>query len=111
MDKKLPGVFVNKIDKKLNNNKSVYYGGREEEREEIIKPAGKKEGLSLNVRQKISRIFQSVNYVYKMDVEITTKDQKVKKRVVGYNDHDLITFDNELIPISDILDIEVVKGD
>lgn len=113
MEKKLPGVFVNKIGKKLDNNKSVYYGPREGEKqvnqEETIKTPQNREGLSLNVRQKINRIFQSVNYIYKMDVEITMKDKKIKKRVVGYNDNDLITFDNELIPISDIIDIEVAK--
>lgn len=113
MEKKLPGVFVNKIGKKLDNNKTVYYGSKEERKvekqDQSIKPSQNKEGLTLNIRQKINRIFQSVNYVYKMDVVVTTRDQKMVKRVVGYNDHDLITFDNELIPISDIIDIEVAK--
>ncbi|MDD3340608.1 MAG: hypothetical protein PHN72_00180 [Bacilli bacterium] len=109
MDKKLPGVFVNKISKKMTNNKTVYYGGREEEKVEEVKKqnSSSKPEVQLNTKQKLNQIFKSVNYIYKMDVKITLKDKTLTKRIIGYNDHDVITFDNELIPISEIIDIEV----
>ena len=34
---------------------------------------------------------------------------KIVRKVIGQNQNQLITFENELIPISDILDINFVK--
>ena len=60
----------------------------------------------LNINQKINNIFNSNKYVYKADVVITTKDGKVVKKIIGQNKTHLITIENELIPISNILDID-----
>ncbi len=98
MDKKLPKVYENKIDKNLDNNKKVYYST---EKEEV-----KKEKEEVNIKQKINDIFNSNRYIYKADVVIKKKDGEVTKKIIGKNDFDLITIDNELIPISDILDIK-----
>ena len=37
------------------------------------------------------------------------KDKTIVRKVIGQNQNQLITFENELIPISDILDINFVK--
>ena len=50
-------------------------------------------------------MFSSPRYVYKIDAEITLKDKKVTKKIIGKNNNNLITIDNELIPIQDIIDI------
>ncbi len=102
MEKKLPKVFANKIDKNLNNNETVYYNKNEERKIE------EKDPLSsiLTVNQKINQIFSSARYVYKADVIITTKNGKLNKRIIGRNRNELITMDNEVININDILDIE-----
>ena len=102
MEKKIPKVFVNQINKKLNNNENVYYS--KEERSTVNEE--KKEMLEGNIHQKLNRIFNSPKYVYKADVEIKLKDRTVKKRVVGKNGNYLITIENELIPIQDIIDID-----
>jgi len=101
MDKKLPKVFANKIDKKINNNET-YYATNENRgvKEEIT------EKESYNINQKIRNIFNSTRYVYKADVVITMTDKTVTKKIIGKNNNQLITIDNELIPISDILDIK-----
>lgn len=116
MEKKLPKVFANKIDKEIGNNKNVFYSAVSDDtvirgddgdngqnfadsvRENLVKPK--------NICQKINDIFNSSRYVYKADVEITLKDGVVSKRIVGKNANHLITIDNELIPISDIVDIK-----
>ncbi len=117
MEKKLPGVFANKIEKEVGNNKSVFYSNgenlvrfdgsidgdqgddfRAKARENLVKPK--------NINQKINDIFKSSQYVYKADVQLTLKDGSVTKRIVGRNSNYLITIDNELIPISDIIDIK-----
>ena len=51
-------------------------------------------------------MFNSTSYIYKADVKITLKNGSISKRIVGRNSTHLITIDNELIPITDILDIE-----
>lgn len=105
MNKKLPGVFANKIEKKIQNNETVYYSKKEIEKE----TKDIKQEKPINIRNKIHKLFKSTNYIYKLDTEITLKDKTITKRVIGYNDKDIITFDNELIPIENIIDIEMKK--
>lgn len=120
MAKKLPSVFANKIEKEVGNNKSVFYSSKEpvdgnpglesidngnvddsfvrRAQDSMVKPK--------NINQKINDVFNSSRYVYKADVELTLKDGVVTKRIIGKNANHLITIDNELIPISDIVDIK-----
>lgn len=109
MEKKLPKVFANKIEKEFNNNERVYY----ERSNEPIKISEKTKENKLNIseeftiNQKINRIFGSSKYVYKANVTIKLKDgNTVDKKVIGRNKKELITMDNELIKISDISDIK-----
>ena len=57
------------------------------------------------IEQKIFNIFNSKDYIYKADVTIVTDTQTLKKRIIGKNNNNLITIDNEYIPISIINDI------
>ena len=107
MDKKLPGIYANKIDKKFSNNESVYYSDSRSERNTVSKNDDSSHNVNgLNINQKINNIFNSNKYVYKADVVITTKEGKVVKKIIGQNKTHLITIENELIPISNILDID-----
>ena len=108
MEKKLPKVFANSIDKKLNNNETVYYEKNKKIKEEIKNPKNSF-SESFNINQKINKIFGSSRYVYKADVEITTKEGKVSKKIIGRNKNELITMDNELIKINDIIDIKFLS--
>ena len=99
--KDLPKVFQNKIDKKFDNNRSIYYSNNSYEEDRSID--------TRTILQKINDIFSSPNYVYKANVEITLKDKKVTKRIIGRNKNYIITMDNDLIPISDIVDIKSTK--
>lgn len=106
MEKKLPGVFANKVNGKAGNNEDVYYshGATEKNEDRNVDTAPKLKGK--NVNQKINEIFSSNSYIYKADVKITLKNGTVTKRIVGRNATHLITIDNELIPITDVVDIE-----
>ena len=105
MEKKLPKVFAKKIDKKLNNNETVYYDKNDVRSEKKDERKNVTESL-LSVNQKINQIFSSARYVYKADVVITTKNGKMNKKIIGRNRNELITMDNEVINVNDILDIE-----
>ena len=108
MNKKLPKVFQNKIDKDISNNNKFYYSAnndekinetKEETKSKIIKPN--------NINKKINEIFSSPSYVYKAKVEITTKDSTITTKIIGRNKSYLITMDNKTIPINDIVDIKI----
>lgn len=99
--KELPKVFKTNIDKRFNNNSDVYYSRNNSNMEEIKD--------TRTVLQKLNDIFSSPNYVYKANVEITLKDKKLTKRIIGRNKDFIITMDNTLIPIKDIIDIKSIK--
>lgn len=103
MKKELPSVFANKIDRKIENNKTCYISKNEEKKE---KKEDKKFKIEKNINEKINEIFSSPRYVYKADVLITTIDGVIKKRIIGKNGNNLITIENELINIDNIKDIK-----
>lgn len=102
MNKKLPKVFQNKIEKEINNNNKFFYSANKQasndEKEEII-----------DVRKKINDIFSSTNYVYKASVLIKTENLNIDTKIIGRNKEYLITMDNKTIPIDEIKDITIKK--
>ena len=99
--KDLPKVFQNNVNKEFKNNNSVFYSRNSTIQNEVKD--------SKTILQKINDIFSSPNYVYKANVEITLKDKKITKRIIGRNKNYIITMDNMLIPINDIVDIKSIK--
>ena len=96
-------VFANKISKVIKNNEEVYYSKDEKD---VISNDESRKIKEQNIYQKLNSIFSSKNYIYKADVIIITKTGEIKKRVIGKNSQYLITMENELIPIVDIIDIK-----
>ncbi|MFV0250154.1 MAG: hypothetical protein ACK5HP_03885 [Bacilli bacterium] len=105
MDKKLPKMFANTIEKKLENN-TRFSVTRNDSYEKVSKKEPKK-NYEKSIEQKIKEIFKSPNYVYKIDVDIACKDKTITKKVIGYNNKGIITIENEIIPICEILDIKI----
>lgn len=103
MSKELPRVFANKINKKIDNNKE--YSLSKNEEKIVNKEEYKGISIGKNINQKINDIFSSYKYVYKADVIITTDNGEITKKIIGKNNNNLITIDNELISIDIIKDI------
>ena len=103
MKKELPKVYANKIDKEIRNNVSVSYNKDDNFLRSDNEMVTKNE--KNNINQKINNIFNADNYIYKADVIITLKDKSITKRIIGKNSTHLITYDNELIALTDIIDI------
>lgn len=107
MNKKLPNVFANKkILNNISNNKESYYGKETSNTKNIDK-------IDDNIRQiivkkKISDLFNSKNFLYKVNVIITTKEGDKEEVLIAMGKGTVLTIKNEIINISDILDIKTV---
>lgn len=97
--KKLPNLFTNTFNKKIDNSQEYT----------TIKDREINTNLSkYDLNKKINQIFKSNNYIYKINVEIYLNNETLKKTIIGKNSYNLITIDNELIPINDIKDIKEI---
>ena len=105
MNKELPKMYHNKINKTVNSIQKVYSSMENHKNNELRQ----NKYSSISIDQKIEQIFKEKDFVYKADVEIITDTETIKKRIVARNQNNLITIDNEYIPISIIRDIYKVK--
>lgn len=98
----LPNVFQNKsLNIDSNNQQELFYGSEKK------KVTSTKKG---DITKKIKDIFSSTKYVYKLNVHIITKDKAFDTVIVGQTNQYLITYDNNLILIKDILDIQEIDS-
>lgn len=102
MKKELPKMYTNKINKTINSIQKVYSSINKPTIEE---PVNAKRFSTVSINKKIEDIFNSYDYVYKADVTIVTDIDTIKKRIVARDNNNLITIDNEYIPIATIRDI------
>lgn len=105
----LPKMYHNKIDKNINNNERVFSTLNNDNIINNTNNSFINNRNNLTVEQKIVNIFNSPNYIYKIDVVIVTDKYKEVKRIIGKNKNNLITMDNEYIPINTIRDIYINK--
>lgn len=94
-------MYHNKINKTVNSIQKVYSSMENHKNNELRQ----NKYSSISIDQKIEQIFKEKDFVYKADVEIITDTETIKKRIVARNQNNLITIDNEYIPISIIRDI------
>ena len=96
----------NIINKDINNNERYYTTFNKKKDNSVISNKTIKND-NYTVEQKIYNIFNSPNYIYKIDVTIVTDSEKINKRIVGKTKTNLITMDGEYIPIDKIRDIYI----
>ena len=108
--KDLPKMYHNQIDKDIKNNNYVFSTLEKEDnnfdKRKMVFPL-KSDERNYTIEQKIYNIFNSPNYIYKIDVVIVTDKGSTKKRIVGKTKTNLITIDGEYIPINTIRDIYI----
>ena len=88
-------MYHNKIDKQFTNN-SIFYSTLEK---------NNKVFESNDIRKKIQNIFNSNDYIYWVNVHILLDSGLITRKVIGIYNNNLVTIDNEYIPISNIKDI------
>lgn len=100
MDKKLPKMYAVNFDKEIKNNRELF--STLNRNNKVNKNTN---NSYFDIRKKINDIFSAKDYIYKIDVTIVTDNKVLNKRIIGKNNNNLITIDNEHIPISSIRDI------
>lgn len=105
MNKKLPNIFVNKNTGIIKNNEEFYYGKDNSNETKIIDDNMKE----ILIRKKINDIFSSNNFIYKVNVVITTENGDKDYTLIARDKTKLLTINNEVINIKDIIDIKLVK--
>lgn len=96
----IPKVFINNISKEIKNNANSYHfrNGTDEDRGE---------DKVIDVRSAINELFNKEDFVYKMDVVITLKDNSVlNEQIILLHDDYLITMNEKRININDIKHIK-----
>ena len=70
MNKKIPKIYVNKIDKNIDNNKQVYYSFKETKE---FKTEEKVKIDYYELQNKIDELFRSNDFIYKKKFIIKKK--------------------------------------
>ena len=92
-----PEMYRGNIKKEFNNNRYVYTSYRDKEEFKLYDTS--------DVRKKINDIFNSNNFIYRTKVNLVIDDNVITKKVIGVYNDNLVTIDNEHIPINIIKDI------
>lgn len=102
--KKLPKIYQGEQNKKFNNNKQLCYLENDEVRLQETKNIKTTEEV-------LNEIFSGIGYSYNIPVTIKTKDKTYNTSLIAKTKNNLITLDNELIPLSEIISIKKQKND
>ena len=99
--KRVPEIFVNKINKNISNNKEVYYSYNDKNvyEEEIIPN-------EYDLQQKINKLFKSNDFIYKKKFKIKTKDYEREYTIISKSYYYLLCINGTKIYIKDIIDIK-----
>lgn len=95
--KDLPKMYQHREVKEFNNNRQVYYGMEKDNTNNVLS--------SNDIRKKINDIINSPSFIYRTTVNIVIGNDTITRKIIGIYDNNLITIDNEYIPIDNIKDI------
>ena len=89
-----PKMYQNKVNKEFHNNRIIYMSNSKNDSVE-----------ESDIRKKIDDILSSNDFIYRAKVNIVMDSGIVSKKIIGVSGNNLLTIDNELIPIDSIKDI------
>jgi hypothetical protein len=111
VEKLKPGVFVNQITRQIENCQKFYYSRNDHQSNTSNKEVYRKidKFKKMNIEQKINHLIGLPKYLFDIELEIITSNETIITKIAGKNANSLITMENKLIPIKDIIDINMVK--
>ena len=92
-----PKMYRGEVRNNITNNRSIY--ASYSDKFEV------KSYDNSDVRKKINDIFSSNTFIYRTKVNIVMDNEVLTKKVIGVYNNNLVTIDNEQIPINMIRDI------
>lgn len=97
--KEKPQMYQNRVNKEFHNNKIVYTS--------FDKNVNIKQYTGDEIRKKINSIINSNSFIYSKLVHIVINNETITRKIIGIYSNNLITIDNEYIPIDNIEDIYI----
>ncbi len=92
--KKIPKLY--KVDNnKIKDNNQLQCNIKKEEK--------------INVKKQLDEIFSGLVYPYNISVEIITKDKKYDTSIIARTKDHILTLENHIIPIKEIISIKKKK--
>ena len=92
-----PRMYQNKVNKEFHNNKLIYTSFDKTEKYNNFD----------DIIQKINNIINAPNFIYSKLVHIVIGNDTIIRKIVGIYNNNLVTIDNEWIPVSSIKDIYI----
>ena len=99
--KKLPKIYQANITKEINNNKKKCIVSLE-----TIEDNTSNEDLTITLEE----IFSGIGYSYNIPINIKTQTKVYTTSLIAKTKKNIITIDNEVIPISEIISIQKKKN-
>lgn len=91
MKKELPKIFKGNVHS--NNNKKISHENK---------------SISVNPKNIINDLFKK-NHIYKQNVKIELKDKTYTTKIIGRTNEHIITIDNSVIKIDDIVNLTILN--
>ena len=101
--KKLTKIYQNEITKNFKNNKTSYRF------KNIDNATSTTEDNALTIEKNLTTIFDGIGYSYNIPVTITTATHTYHTTLIAKTSNNVVTIDNEIIPIKDITSLNIVK--
>lgn len=95
--KKLPNIYQNNLSKEFLNNKKNCY-------------CEKLKDTDSSIDDVITEVFSTLGYSYNIPLEIKTKNKTYNTSLIAKNKDRIITIDNEIIQLSEIISIKKKKN-
>lgn len=99
--KKIPEIYVNKINKRIDNNKEVFYSYKDNNDE--VEETKQLDEYSLQKR--INNLFRSNDFIYKKKFHIKTTNEEKDYIIISKSYDYLLTIEGSKIMIKDIIEI------
>ncbi len=113
MAKKLPKIYQPELNKEVHPNKDVFYSYLKHEEVPVrVNESRKRVDIleeKVDINDKIDQIFKRGNGFSKL-VEITTSNGVEQVKLAGRIKNHLITLENKIIPLDDIIDIKLINS-
>ncbi len=110
MQKKLPKIYQSSFSHKVDNNNKVFYSFYQNKQSMENYPYSA--NLESNhqeeksVESTLRELFQTTGYIFNIPVEIKTSTRTLDTKIAGKVKNTIITLDNDVIPISEIVSIK-----